>query len=143
MEAIEKQVHELYAQSDMNNARIILICLAKNYDLSLDPCYVAAAYSRHLTGQRDPVCDLVRGGMLFLELYYCAQGRTNAEIDDIVKHFVQSFHQYFGSLECRDLFSPAKSSSSFCPPICESLLCEVFEYICQIIEQVSVTQDPD
>lgn len=66
---IEKKVHELYWDCDVNCARTMLICLGELFGVTYEPQTLNAAVGLHGAGGYRAQCGLVEGSLMFAGVY--------------------------------------------------------------------------
>lgn len=63
---IEKMVHDLYWNEDINCARTMLMCLNEVFHFPLEPQILSSAIGLHGAVEFRVQCGLVEGGLMFI-----------------------------------------------------------------------------
>ena len=66
---IEKKVHELYWDCNVNCARTMLLCLGELFGVTYEPQMLNAAVGLHGAGGYRAQCGLVEGSLMFAGVY--------------------------------------------------------------------------
>ncbi len=124
---IEKKVHELYWDCDVNCARTMLICLGELFGVTYEPQTLNAAVGLHGAGGYRAQCGLVEGSLMFAGVYLNGLGWEEERIVSACYRFAETFSGEFGSLTCFDL-RPGGFSPDDPPHRCEALTCRAVEF---------------
>lgn len=133
---IEKKVHQLYWQRDVNCARTSLLCLGEIFGLEISDETLRAAIGLHGAGGFRAQCGLVEGPLMFIGIYFSARGLSDDETAEICRRYAEVFQNEFGSLRCFDLRSGGFSEDD--PPhVCEGLTVRAVEFAYRFIGSIS------
>ena len=133
MSYINKRVHELYWNDDINCARTMLICLSELFQVTLEEQTISSAIGLHGAGGFRAQCGLVEGGLMFIGIYFKSQGKLDEQITSFCYEYAKSFEQKFSSLRCYDL-RPTGFSPNDPPHMCEKLTCEAVDFAYHFIK---------
>lgn len=122
-EIIEKRVHQLYWDLDLNCARTMLICLGERFHIDIEEQAMNAAIGLHGAGGYGAQCGLAEGALMFLGIYFSKEGKTVGEISEICREFAGQFSERFSSLRCCEL-RPGGFTKEDPPHACEKLTVE-------------------
>lgn len=117
---IEKEVHDLYWNDDINCARTILLTLSKLFQFSLAQQVLDAGIGMHGAGGYRAQCGLVEGALMFLGVYFSSRGKSEQEIIAICYAFAEEFEKSYTSLSCKDL-RPGGFRDDDPPHACEKI----------------------
>lgn len=120
MISIEKRVHELYWDRNVNCARTALIVLGERFGVDVRPQTLQAAVGMHGAGGYRAQCGLVEGALMFMGIFFSRQGKNDGEIASLCARFAVQFVAAFSSLDCRDL-RPGGFKADDAPHRCEAL----------------------
>ncbi len=134
-EYIEKRVHELYWNDDINCARTTLICLSELFETVVEPQTIQSAVGLHGAGGYRAQSGLVEGALMFIGIYLHVLGKTEDEVVSACYNFASAFEKTFGSLRCLEL-RPTGFSENDPPHMCESLTCSGIEFAYQYILEI-------
>lgn len=126
-EYIEKRVHELYWNDDINCARTTLVCLGELFETAIEPQTIWSAAGLHGAGGYRAQCGIVEGSLMFIGIYLHALGKAEEEIVSACYDFAAAFDKTFGSLRCLEL-RPSGFSEDDPPHMCEGLTCDGIEF---------------
>lgn len=129
---IAQTVHALYYGQDLNCARTTMHCLSHLLHVPIEPQTVIAAVGMHGAGGYRAQCGLVEGALMFLGIYFAAQGRKESEAVAACRRFAERFEQEFGALRCREL-RPQGFSPEDPPHMCENLTCRAIFFSYQFL----------
>ncbi|MDR3543842.1 MAG: C-GCAxxG-C-C family protein [Desulfosporosinus sp.] len=115
---INKRVHELYWNDDLNCATTTLITLSEIFHIKLCSQVVNAAIGMHGAGKYGAQCGLVEGSLMFIGIQGREKGLENENIVNKCNDFAKRFEDEFGSLNCRDL-RPEGFKPNNPPHLCE------------------------
>ncbi|MCH1984405.1 C-GCAxxG-C-C family protein [Ruminococcus sp. OA3] len=135
---IEKKVHELYWERNINCARTMLLCLSELFHMECEPQILHSAIGLHGAGGYRAQCGLVEGGLMFIGIYSSKRGKSEDVIAGECYTYADKFTDKWGSLRCRELrpdgFTPADE-----PHKCEKLTCEAVRFTYEFIQKISMT----
>lgn len=100
---IEKEVHKLYWNLDLNCATTTLLCLGKLFHIEINEQSINSAIGLHGAGGFRAQCGLVEGSLMFIGIYLSPRGKTKQEVSEICYQFAEKFTEKYGSLRCFDL----------------------------------------
>lgn len=139
MDLIEKRVHDLYWNKDINCARTMLISLGELFQVEIGRQAVNGAIGLHGAGGFRAQCGLVEGALLFIGIYYSDLKKSESEIISICYQYAQEFTDRFQSLRCYEL-RPNGFSPDDPPHLCEKLTCEAIAFARDFIEKVNAAK---
>ncbi len=119
-EYIDKRVHKLYWDEDLNCARTTLICLSELFKVPLEEQVLSSAIGLHGAGKYGAQCGLVEGSLMFIGILYQSMEKTENDIVEACYDFAKQFEEEFGSLRCCRL-RPTGFSKNDPPHMCEQL----------------------
>lgn len=131
---IERRVHELYWNDDINCARAMLVCLSELFKFKLEQQTMIAAIGLHGAGGFRAQCGLAEGGLMFMSIYCKDQGKSEDDIVQACYDYAESFQQKFGSLRCSEL-RPTGFTPNDPPHMCEELTCEAINFAYHFIKE--------
>lgn len=100
---IEKRVHELYWDLDVNCDTTTLLCLGQLFHVEINPQTINSAIGLHGAGGYRAQCGLVEGTLMFIGIYLSKKDKTDKELSEICYQFAEKFTEEYGSLRCFDL----------------------------------------
>lgn len=139
MDLIQKRVHELYWNDDINCARAMLLSLGELFQMEIERQAINGAIGLHGAGGFRAQCGLVEGALMFIGIYYSEMGKSEDDIISICYQYADEFTQRFTSLQCYDLrpdgFTPIDP-----PHLCEKLTCEAIEFARDFIKKTNISK---
>lgn len=136
MISIEKRVHELYWDRDVNCARTALIVLGELFGVDVQPQTLQAAIGMHGAGGYRAQCGLAEGALMFMGIYFSQRGKAAGEIASLCARFAVQFVAAFSSLDCRDL-RPGGFKPDDAPHRCEALSSRAIRFAHSFVLAVS------
>ena len=127
MTTIEKRVHELYWDKDVNGARTTLLILGELLPIPLKEQTLHAAIGLHGAGGFRAQCGLVEGGLMAIGMYYSSLHKEEEAIVSVCYRYAREFSDTFGSLRCFEL-RPGGFRPEDPPHKCEKLTCEAIAF---------------
>lgn len=134
--AIEKRVHELYWEYDVNCARSTLICLSELFHDTMERQTLNSAIGLHGAGGFGAQCGLVEGALMFFGIYFSDKGLSENDIARLCFRYAEEFTKRFGSLSCCDL-RPTGFHENDPPHACERLTCDAIEFTYMFIKNTN------
>lgn len=102
-EFINKKVHNLYWNHDMNCSATTLLTLSEIFLTNLCSQVVDAVTGIPGAGRSGSLCGLVGGSIMFIGIRGKENGLGHEEIVTTCNNFVKGFEEEFGSLNCSEL----------------------------------------
>lgn len=137
---IEKQVHELYWEQDVNCAGTMLTCLCRMHQIPLERQTLDSTAGLHGAGGFRAQCGLVEGALMFIGIDLSALGKSKGEIASLCYEYAGAFTKKFGSLRCYDL-RPGGFRAEDPPHACEGLTCAAVQFTREFLERAQLLSE--
>lgn len=112
----------VYQSFEVNCAQTVLLSLSELFPIALEPQVLDAAIAMNGAARRGGQCGVLEGALMFMGLYFAANGFEREKSIDLCGRFVDLFKDNFGSVSCTDL-RPA----GFCQPAPRHVCAELIE----------------